>query len=415
MIPSSPPPLSGHRLMSRFARWTLLAALVPCVAAAQPTPPGAITIGRRDSVTSRILKETRQLLVYTPPSYHDTTYLPRPYPVLYLLDGDAHFHSVTGLLQILGTGVNGTFAVPEMLVVAIPNTDRMRDLSPTHVTAGFDGKPSPALKTTGGMPAFLEFVRTELIPHVESTYRTMPYRVFVGHSLGGITTIQALYTMPDVFNAYVAIDPSLWWDNSTMLKAAKPRLNAPSLAGRALYMAQANTINAADTTSNPHFNAMLRFNAIAEAHTTSGLRYAYRYYPQDDHGSVPLIAEYDALRFIFAGYKGNLMQALETPQYITEHFARVSRELGVRFTPPESMVDLLAMIQAGQDKAKAVALYQLNTELHPASPKAWAGLGGALMATGDSAKAIAAVDRALALKPGYPAAVEMRGKLRAGR
>jgi predicted alpha/beta superfamily hydrolase len=366
-------------------------------------------------VTSRILKETRQLLVYTPPSYRDTTYLPREYPVLYLLDGDAHFHSVTGLLQILGTGVNGTFAVPEMIVVAIPNTDRMRDMSPTHVTTGFDGKPSPAYKTTGGMPAFLQFIRTELIPHVDSTYRTMPYRVFVGHSLGGITTIQALYTMPEVFNAYVAIDPSLWWDNSTMLREAKPRLSAPGLAGRALYLAQANTINAADTTSNPHFNAMLRFNAIAEAHNASGLRYAYRYYPQDDHGSVPLIAEYDALRFIFAGYKASLAQALEHPAYITEHFARVSRELGVRFTPPESMVDLLAMIQSGQDKDKAVGLYRLNTELHPASPKAWAGLGGALMATGDSARAIAAVERALTLKPGYAAAAELRGKLRAGR
>jgi uncharacterized protein len=402
--------------MPRFARWALLSALVPLVAVAQPTPSaGAITIGRRDSVASRILKETRQLLVWTPPSYHDTTYLPRPYPVLYLLDGDAHFHSVTGLLQILGTGINGTFAVPEMIVVAIPNTDRMRDMSPTHVTTGFDGKPSPAYKTTGGMPAFLQFIRTELMPHVEATYRTMPYRVFVGHSLGGITAIQALFTMPDAFNAYVAIDPSLWWDSSAMLRDAAARLGAPALAGRALYMAQANTINAADTTSNPHFNAMLRFNAIAEAHQTSGFRYAYRYYPQDDHGSVPLIAEYDALRFIFAGYKGNLMQALDRPQYITEHFARVSRELGVPFTPPESMVDLLAMLQSTQDKAKAVGLFQLNTELHPASPKAWAGLGGALAATGDSARAIAALERALALKPGYQAAVALRGKLRAGK
>jgi cytochrome c-type biogenesis protein CcmH/NrfG len=62
-----------------------------------------------------------------------------------------------------------------------------------------------------------------------------------------------------------------------------------------------------------------------------------------------------------------------------------------------------------------VGLYRLNTELHPASPKAWAGLGGALMATGDSARAIAAVERALTLKPGYAAAAELRGKLRAGR
>lgn len=408
--------------MSRLPRLPLvaavvaLAALAPRVASAQPSAAGAgaVTIGRRDSVASKILGETRQLLVYTPPSYHDSTYLPRAYPVLYLLDGDAHFHSVTGLLQILGTGVNATYVVPEMIVVAIPNTDRMRDLSPTRVTTGFDGKPSPALRTSGGMPAFLQFIRTELIPHVEARYRTMPYRVFVGHSLGGITTIQALHTMPEVFNAYVAIDPSLWWDNSTMLKDVRPRVSAPGLAGRALFMAQANTINPDDSTSNPHFDAMLRYNAIVEAYNTSGLRYAYRYYPQDDHGSVPLIAEYDALRFIFAPFKGNLMQALARPSYITEHYARISRELGVPFTPPESMVDLLATVQSGQDAAKAVALYRLNTELYPTSPKAWVGLGGALLASGDTANATAALDRALALRPGYAAASALRGKLRSG-
>src|SRR6185503_6006540 len=76
-----------------------------------------VTIGTTDSLYSATLKENRKFLVYTPPSYSDTTYSPRRYPVLYLLDGDAHFHSVTGLLQILGTGVNATYVVPEMIVV----------------------------------------------------------------------------------------------------------------------------------------------------------------------------------------------------------------------------------------------------------------------------------------------------------
>jgi predicted alpha/beta superfamily hydrolase len=71
--------------------------------------------------------------------------------VLYLLDGDAHFHSVTGLIQFLGTGINGNFVIPEMIVVAISNTDRTRDLTPTHVNKGPDGKELPFLKTSGGM------------------------------------------------------------------------------------------------------------------------------------------------------------------------------------------------------------------------------------------------------------------------
>lgn len=397
--------------MRRLASWPRPVLLLVMIAAAMPLAAqlpssAAITIGRRDTVVSRVLGETRRILVYTPPSYGDTTYLPRRYPVLYLLDGDAHFHSVTGLLQILGTGVNGTFIVPEMIVVAIPNTDRTRDLTPTHTMLGVSGDTTPAFKTSGGGPNFLRFIETELIPHVESTYRTMPYRVFVGHSFGGITTLNALYTRPQLFNAYVAIDPSLWWDDRTLLKQAKSHVDHPGLAGRALYVGQANTINAADSTSNPHFDSIIQFNAILEAYNNSGLRYAYKYYPSDDHGSVPMIAEYDALRFIFSAYRGNLFASLERPAYLTEHFARISESLGVRFDPPESMVDLLGTIEMGRDTTKAIALYALNTELYPASPKAWGSLARARLAAGDTTHAVAALQRVVALKPGEPAATE---------
>lgn len=344
---------------------------------AQAPPPGAITIGRVDSVWSATLQEQRRILIYTPPSYEDTTYLPQRYPVLFLLDGDAHFHSVTGLLQILGTGVNATFVVPEMIVVAIPNTDRTRDLTPTRTEKDPQGKPQPFLKTSGGMPRFFDFLRTELIPHVERNYRTAPYRIFVGHSLGGITTINALYTIPDVFNAYVAIDPSLWWDDRLLLKQARERVSKPGLGGRTLFVGQANTISPDDTSANNvHHSAIMQFNSVMESYNRSGLRYAYRYYPADDHGSVPLIAEYDALRFIFDGYRVSLQQAMERPEYLTEHFDRVSTRLGYRVRPPERMIDLLGQLQLRQmqDTAKAVALLELNARLYPDSRHAQAAI-----------------------------------------
>ena len=403
--------LTRPRMRRSVCCFLLIAALPPAVAA-QSAPAGAITIGQRDSVTSRILKETRKLLVYTPPSYGDTTYLPQRYPVLYLLDGDAHFHSVTALLQILGTGVNGTFVLPEMIVVAIPNTDRTRDLTHTHVEKGFDGKPDPFFKTSGGMPNFLQFMRTELIPYIESTYRTSPYRVFVGHSLGGITTINALYTMPETFNAYVAIDPSLWYDDRSLLKQAKDHVSRPGLANRTLYVGQANTINADDSTSNVHFDSIIQFNSILESYNQSGLRYAYKYYPQDSHGSVPMIAEYDALRFIFSAYAGDFAKSLARPAYVTEHFAAVSASLGVTMNPPEPMVDLLGQIAMSRDTTKAIALYRLNTELTPNSPHAWSALGDAWMAKGDTPQALTAFEKALALKPGDAHAAEMVRKVK---
>ena len=342
---------------------------LPALAPAQRADAGSIVIGTTDSIWSPTLKEYRKFEVYTPPSYRDTTHLPQKYPVLYLLDGDAHFHSVTGLIQILGTGVNGTFVVPEMIVVAIPNTDRSRDLTPTHVDKGLDGKPATGLRTTGGMRDFLAFVKSELIPHIESSYRAAPYRVFVGHSLGGITTIDALYTMPETFNAYVAIDPSLWWDSRVLLNRARAFFSKPGLTGKTLFVGQANTLSAADTIDNIHYNSIIRFNRILEEYNKSGLRYAYKYYPDDDHGSVPLIAEYDALRFIFAPYKLNLARALGSAAYVKVHFAAVSASLGYTVQPPESMVDLLAHIEMSQDTTKAIELFQLNADLYPGSPQ----------------------------------------------
>jgi len=396
-----------------FGLFLLLAAPLPELNA-QAAKSGAITIGATDSIWSPTLKENRKFLVYTPPSYTDTTYLPKRYPVLYLLDGDAHFQSVTGLLQILGTGVNGTFVLPEMIVIAIPNTNRMRDMTPTKTDRDPDGKPQPSLAGSGGMANFLTFIKTELIPRIEHDYRTAPYRVFIGHSLGGITTIDALYTMPDAFNAYVAIDPSLWWDKRVLLKQARERFSKPGLAGRTLFVAQANTISPGDTTLNVHFNSIIQFNSILETFNQSGLRYGYKYYPHDSHGSVPMIAEYDALRFIFDVYDVSLLEALERPAFLTEHFTRVSAAMGYKIDPPEAMVDLIGHVALGRDTTAALQLFEMNTRLYPTSANAVASLADVWLAKKDTTKAVGYYEKALAMRPGLQRAKDMVQKLRRG-
>jgi predicted alpha/beta superfamily hydrolase len=374
--------------------------LVPGTAAKAQAPANVVSIGVRDSVWSATLKENRRYLVYTPPSYSDTTILQRRYPVLYLLDGDAHFHSVTGLLQILGTGINGTFVVPEMIVVAIPNTNRGRDMTPTKVDRDAQGRPAPQLASSGGMANFLTFIKSELIPKVEQSYRTAPYRVFVGHSLGGITTINALYTMPETFNAYVAIDPSLWWDNRVLLKQAREKFAKPGLAGRALFVAQANTIQPGDTATNVHFNSIVQFNGILEAFNGSGVRYAYKYYPNDSHGSVPMISEYDALRFIFEPYNLPIWQAVEDPTFIAKHYERASTVLGWKIDPPEQMVDMVGRFALGRDSTAALKVFEMNARLYPTSANAHAALGEFWLAKKDTVQALRHYDRALELRPG---------------
>ncbi len=397
----------------RFVTVCALVLSLSFAAGAQSAPAtGTINIGKIDSIYSGTLKEQRPYLVYLPPSYSDTTYLPQRYPVLYVLDGDAHFHSITGVLQFLSSATNGVLAMPEMIVVAIPNTDRMRDLTPTHTELDNDGKVQVALKTSGGGPNFLQFIKGELIPRIESAYRTAPYRLFVGHSLGGITVIDALFSMPTTFNAYVAIDPSLWWDNRVLLRRTQAMVSKPGFAGRTLFVGQANSLQAGDTTVNVHFASIAQFNSTVNALNTSGLRYGFKYYGGDDHGSVPLITEYDAMRFIFDAYKPDIFRALDDPSYMTAHFAKVSAQLGYPVHPPEMMLDMLGHIEMSRDTTKAIALLRLGTEQYPTSANAWSSYGDALMAKPDSKQATAAFEKALALKPAHAHATEMLKKLK---
>jgi uncharacterized protein len=128
------------------------------------------------------------------------------YPVLYLLDGPSNFYSLTGIAQQLT--LNGAMLIPEMIIIAISNTDRMRDFTPTHVDIDiFLG--DSIQNNSGGGCKFLDFVGQELIPYVEKTYPATTHRTFIGHSLGGLSVINALITKPQLFNNYIAIDPSL--------------------------------------------------------------------------------------------------------------------------------------------------------------------------------------------------------------
>jgi predicted alpha/beta superfamily hydrolase len=388
----------------------LLLFLSPAFANAQSN--NTVSIGKIDSVWSTTLKENRHYLVYTPPSYEGKIFAPQKYPVLYLLDGDAHFHSVTGLLQFLGTGINGNYVIPEMIVVAIPNTDRTRDLTPTHTSKGFDGKELPFLKTSGGMPNFFKFLKSELIPHIDSGYHTSSYRIFVGHSFGGIAVINALYAIPETFNAYISIDPSLWYDNQVLMKKTKDYFSKAKLDNKFLFVGQANTIQAGDSTRNLHFESIVQFNSIMESFNQSGLHYKYKYYSDDDHGSVPLITEYDALRFIFEGYKGNVAMLSESPSLIKDHFRKFSAKMGASFLPPEPIINTLGYQALQRDTIKAIEFFQLNIDLYPDSYNVYDSMGEAWMAKGDYKKAIAYYEKSLALNPNNENGKEMIKKMK---
>lgn len=259
-----------------------------------------IAIGKKYTIHSQVMDEDRSLWIYVPEmNENDTT---TKFPVLYLLDGDSHFYSVVGLVHQLSS-VNGNDICPKMIVVGIPNTNRSRDLTPTHVTSS--GADSSFYKSTGGGEKFTEFIKTEVIPYVEKNHPTSDSRVLVGHSLGGLMVINTMIRHKDLFDKYIAIDPSLWWDDRKALEEYEGALKSIDLEGKGLFIAVANTI-AMDTThalldtldETYHFRSIMQFTKTLRKNN-SRLDWNFKYYGDEGHSSVPLIAEYDALHYLF--------------------------------------------------------------------------------------------------------------------
>lgn len=389
----------------------LLPILITVVAfTAKAQNDNKIVIGKIDTVYSKILGEPRTIWIYTPgmtSGNHDPNI---HYPVLYLLDGDGHFPSVVGLIQQLSQ-VNGNSVLPEMIVVGITNTDRTRDLTPTHVTSDLPAMDSNFSKTSGGGQNFMAFIEREVMPHIDSVYPTAPYKVLVGHSFGGLTVIDALTNHTKLFNAYIAIDPSMWYDHERFLAATKKKLAEKKYDGTRLYIGIANTMPPGmtltqlkkDTTFDTrHIRSIFELDKFLKATPQNAINYASRFYSNDSHVSVPMISEYDGLRYIFDYYRINVTgkDLADTSDAIVtkykKHYDMVSKEMGYKVSPPELFINYLGYdAMANKHYKKAAGLFKMNIDNYPNSSNAYDSYGDVLAIQKDTANAIAYYKKAL--------------------
>lgn len=363
----------------------------------------SISFGEIAKIQSSILEEERELWVRVPASASDPEMRNTAYPVVYLLDGNAHFYSFAGMIRQL-SAVNGNLVSPEMIVVAIPNTDRFRDLTPTH-TEG----------TSGGGDAFLDFLESEVMPFIEDNYPVSKYRTFVGHSLGGLMVIDTLNSRPHLFENYIAIDPSLWWDERVILKESATALADQDFSGKSLFVAIANTMPAGVTIervaedvgdSTNHIRAILNYSQLADDAEHNGLNFGWRYYSDDTHSSVPLVSEYDGIRFLFPWYipKGinhffvdeSTASVQDVVDYVTNHYDQVSERFGYRFHPPQDWVNMLGRSMTARDRAEGtLALFNLNLQNFPDSRATHYWLGDYYASQNDKENAILHFSHAL--------------------
>jgi predicted alpha/beta superfamily hydrolase len=259
-------------------------------------------------INSKILGEPRKILIGLPAGFNKDDPDKKRYPVVYLLDGDIHFNSVASQIRQLSE-INGNTACPQMIIVAIPNTDRARDLTPSNYLFGPLGENIADFKSSGGSEKFIGFIEKELMPWVDSSYPTMPHNILIGHSLGGLTAMNMLLYHTALFNAYIVVDPSIWWDDQKLLTDARKLLTQKNFAGTSLFLAIANSMppeidfeKVREDTSNEtfHIRSILELTEILKSYPANGLKWDYKYYHNDNHGSILNKAVYDALQFLFS-------------------------------------------------------------------------------------------------------------------
>jgi hypothetical protein len=349
-------------------RLALVALLVlsPAYAAAQP-----IQIGERLTLQSTTLNEERVIFVRTPRQYANGS---ERYPVLYLTDGEAQFAHTAATVEFLARNDR----MPEMIVVAIGNTDRTRDLTPTKATLARPDGRVMEFPTAGGADRFLTFIATELKPYIEKRYRTAPFSIFAGHSFGGLFAMHAFTTRPDTFNAYIAVSPTLNWDTDMPVRRTAELLRGRSEFRKTLVVTMGD---------EPIFDpALASLRKTLSGASPAGFEWEIQRFDDEDHGSVVLRSHYLGLRKVFDRWRlpvdstGTFQGSFAD---FEKHFAALKDRMGYAVSPPEGTVNNVGYgaLQSGRID-DAIRYFELNVRNFPASANVYDSLGEGLEAAG---------------------------------
>jgi uncharacterized protein len=337
--------------------------IVSSAAFAQPAA-GTVT---KVTIKSAVLGEDRIVLVRTPPGYETNKV---SYPVLYMTDGDAHMGHTASTIEFLTR--NGR--ISDLIVVGITNTDRTRDLSPVKSTnknaAGELQNP-----TSGGADNFLKFIETELIPHIEKQYRVQPYRILAGHSLGGLFAIHSMISKPGVFNSYVAVSPSLQWENGEALKRAEEFFKNQKELKATLFVSLGHEPGAIGET----FTSL---KEILSKTNIKGFAWQAEHMTDEDHGSVVLRSHYFGLRKVYEGWQaprdlksGAVLGGLKGAD---EHYKKLSEKFGYSIPTPENLINQIGyQFLFDRKPEEAIAVFKANIERYPMSANVYDSLAEA--------------------------------------
>jgi predicted alpha/beta superfamily hydrolase len=250
-------------------------------------------LGQIDEIHSKELGENRILNIYLPDGYQEDE--KTKYPVIYLLDGsaDEDFIHVAGLIQF--NNFSWINRVPKSIIVGIANIDRKRDFTyPTTIEK--DQKKYP---TSGKSDQFIAFIGKELQPYINQKFRTNDSKMIIGQSLGGLLATEILFKKPALFNKYIIMSPSLWWDNGSLLNSTSEILNENFSQKTDIYIGVGKEgLAPSDIPHVMEVDANLLTEKI-KGTKSKNVQVYFDYLPQEDHATITHQAIFNALRLLY--------------------------------------------------------------------------------------------------------------------
>lgn len=333
----------------------LLFALMNNGFAAEEGETVTLELGKKFRLVSSHLGETRDVLVRLPEGYATST---DQYPVIYVLDGESHFHHVGNAVKIL----KELRRMPDAIVVAIPNNgNRLRDLT-------FEKEP------------FKRFLTGEVVPMIDKRYRTSDRKVLFGHSMAGAFSLFLLTAEPDAFDGFIAASPGVQGEDAALLTLLPNLFAQNKHLEKSVYLTRTSVAEEGPGLTE----AFTQLVALLKKTAPPKLRWQQDVIPHQSHMSTPYLTAYEGLSMVFRDYQfPSLANHQEYKQFggwegIEKHYAQRSEKYGTAKEVPSGAYGRIGWMLIDDQQGEAgLQLFRANLKKNPQSPRAFAMLGNA--------------------------------------
>lgn len=310
-----------------------------------------------EKIHSKVLDEERTAYVQLPQSYHSNPN--KVYPVLFRLDDKGNLPLESVMLGAL----HNQGAAPEVILVAIENTDRLRDLTPT---VNYD--PRGPVGAGGGGDKFLDFIEKELIPHIEDKYRTHNFRIFSGASIGGLLVLHSFQSRPHLFQAHIAYSPAVWWGDESTSKHVQEFVAKSKELDSFLYM----NIGSEHASMRAIYDDL---DTFLKKNPRKGFTFVSEAFNTVPHGLTSKAGTFNAYHNLFLPLAMPTSLLTDGVKSIKDYYKRVSFQRGETTIGPEwAMRELGYSLVYKKDFKTAEEIFNYNIELYPDMPSPYNGL-----------------------------------------